>query len=355
MSHKLTELTISRDCGYVMRGIAIMMIVFHNYCHSIQGVTSENEFEFFYGNVTSLMTPKATALNWFFDIMSFFGWYGVPVFMFLSGYGLVMKYELGGTYLKAGRFLWHNYLKLFFLMLPGIVSLTMITLSIAIPNGHLGARYIIDYVCQSSMLPDVVYPWWKPNPGVFWYFGVTMEFYALYALMIYRKPKGWLWACVVLSVALQLVTPPESETMTWIRHNVTGWTTVFVMGVLYGRTSRIQRGVAVIIVVLSAAFILPSMLNWITWQFSILACVVIAIVLAKWSMRIPGWRRFWIWIGRLSPMLFVAHPVARDIIFKTIDLREPALFPLSVYLCITFLLALVFRYFATVCCRRWLK
>lgn len=105
MSHKLTELTISRDCGYVMRGIAIMMIVFHNYCHSIQGVTSENEFEFFYGNVTSLMIPKATALNWFFDIMSFFGWYGVPVFMFLSGYGLVMKYELGGTYLKAGRFL----------------------------------------------------------------------------------------------------------------------------------------------------------------------------------------------------------------------------------------------------------
>lgn len=355
MSHKLTELTISRDCGYVMRGIAIMMIVFHNYCHSIQGVTSENEFEFFYSNITSLMTPKATALNWFFDIMSFFGWYGVPVFMFLSGYGLVMKYERGRTSLKTGQFLLHNYLKLFFLMLPGIVALILVTLSIAIPNGHLGVRYIVDYICQSSMLPDVVYPWWKPKPGVFWYFGVTMEFYVVYALLIYRKPKWWLWACVVLSVALQLITPPESETMTWIRHNVTGWAIVFVMGVLYGRTARIRRSVAVILVILSAVFILPSMMNWITWQFSVPACVVVAIVMAKWSMRISGWRNFWIWIGRLSPMLFVAHPVAREIIFKTIDLKGPALFPLSVYLCITFLLALVFRYFTTACYRRWLK
>ena len=30
-------------------------------------------------------------------LLSFFGHYGVPVFLFLSAYGLVMKYENGGN------------------------------------------------------------------------------------------------------------------------------------------------------------------------------------------------------------------------------------------------------------------
>lgn len=355
MSPKYTELTISRDCGYVMRGMAIMMIVFHNFCHFIPGVTLENEFEFYSVHIISLLTPKATALQWFFDIMSFFGWYGVPVFIFLTGYGLVMKYERNGTPLETGRFLRYNYFKLFFLMLPGIVTLIIATLAFVLPYGDIDSRSIANYICQASMLPDVVYPWWKPNPGVFWYFGLTMELYIVYALLIYHRPKWWMWVCVALSIALQLITPPESGTMAWIRHNVTGWATLLAFGILYGRTLCIRRDVAATIVILSALLILPSMLDWMTWQFSILACVVLAIVVARWSMRIPGWRDFWIWIGRLSPMLFVAHPVARMIILEIFQPRDPVALPLVIYLCLIFLMSLIFRYITKACYRRWLK
>ena len=40
--------TISRDEGYAMRGMAILAIMLHNFCHSAQGVTQENEFKFLY-------------------------------------------------------------------------------------------------------------------------------------------------------------------------------------------------------------------------------------------------------------------------------------------------------------------
>lgn len=352
MSKKYTELTISRDCGYVMRGMAIMMIVLHNYCHIIPGSVGENEFSFNYSVIAAMMAPKATAMQWLYDIMSFFGWYGVPVFMFLTGYGLVMKYERDKVPLKTGPFLLHNYLKLFFLMLPAVIVMMVYMLCLSIPEGKCDGP---GYLLQLSMLSDILLPWFPPVPGVFWYFGLTMEFYIIYALFIYRKSVWWMWAGVAVSIILQLIPDPSNETISWLRHNVTGWATPLVMGIVYGRSRGISREVAIIVSILSVVLILPSMLNAVTWQFSILACVVIAIVLAKWSMRIPGWRSIWIWIGRLSPMLFVAHPVAREFILDGLDPQSPALFPLLLYLCITFLLALVFRYFATVCCRRWLK
>lgn len=355
MSQKHIELTISRECEHVLRGMAIILIALHNFCHLVPGVTQENEFYFYPDNLVSIMAPKETALQWTFDILSFFGWYGVPVFMFLTGYGLVMKYERGGAPLITGRFLKHNYLKLLFLMLPGIAAFILISLCTAIPQGHIGAATIANFICQLSMLPDVVYPWWEPYPGVYWYFGLTMEFYLVYALLIYRRHEWWVWTCVALSLVLQLIFYPDLETFLWIRHNVTGWATVFVMGVIYGRAGNIRRSVAIAIAVISAILILPSMLNWLTWQFSILGGVIIAVLGAKWSMTVPGWRNFWIWVGRLSPMLFVAHPVARSIILKAFDLQHPSWLPLLLYIGLSFVLALAFRLITNAACRRRLK
>lgn len=349
------DITISRDEGYVMRGMAILAIILHNFCHVIDGVTLENEFKFLDSNIYFLRIPKETLTGWAFDILSFFGWYGVPVFMFLTGYGLVMKYERDNVPLSVVRFLKHNYLKLFFLMMPGIIVLVLFALLKGWLHGHWGFYDTMSYLIQFTMLPDVVYPWLKPNPGVFWYFGLTMEFYIIYALLIYRKPRWWMWAVVAISLILQFVFEPASDTMAWIRHNATGWASVLVMGILYGRQRYMKRGVAYAGIIMSVLFILPSMLNPVTWQFSILACVVIAIAVAKWSILLPGWRRAWIWMGRMSPLLFVAHPVARNIVLSVYMPPSPSIIPLAAYLCLTFLLALVFRSFTAGCYRRYLS
>ena len=69
-------------------------------------------------------------------IISFFGHYGVPVFLFLSAYGLVLKYEKSadGNMLLTGReglgcvtdFMKQHYKKLFKMMILGFVAFTMV-------------------------------------------------------------------------------------------------------------------------------------------------------------------------------------------------------------------------------------
>lgn len=40
----------SREYGYIMKGMAIICIMLHNYCHLMPGATQENEFIFSYEN-----------------------------------------------------------------------------------------------------------------------------------------------------------------------------------------------------------------------------------------------------------------------------------------------------------------
>ena len=87
------ELLTRDDCS-AMRGIAILAIMLHNYCHFIGRIVQENEYQFFASNNDKLWqvlsNPDALLPV---HLLSYFGHYGVPVFLFLSGYGLVMKYE----------------------------------------------------------------------------------------------------------------------------------------------------------------------------------------------------------------------------------------------------------------------
>ena len=89
---------ISRKETAAMRGIAILAIVLHNYSHWLRGIIQENEYQFHVHNVRRLMVELSHP-SWelIVHLLSFFGHYGVPVFVFLSAYGLVRKYE------KIGR------------------------------------------------------------------------------------------------------------------------------------------------------------------------------------------------------------------------------------------------------------
>ena len=87
------ELLSRAECT-AMRGIAILAIVLHNYCHFIGKIVKENEYQFFTSNNDRLW-HALTNIDELLPVhlLSYFGHYGVPVFLFLSGFGLVKKYE----------------------------------------------------------------------------------------------------------------------------------------------------------------------------------------------------------------------------------------------------------------------
>ena len=82
-----------QDTG-ALKGIAILCIAIHNFCHWLPMAVHENEYVFRLEDSLKLlhhvqMLHPQVLLN----VFSHFGHYGVPVFLFLSGYGLVCKYE----------------------------------------------------------------------------------------------------------------------------------------------------------------------------------------------------------------------------------------------------------------------
>lgn len=125
------EITVNRNDTALLKGIAIVAIVFHNFCHWIPGAVIENEYNFRAENAYRLVDVLlAGGPHVVMNLFSHLGCYGVPVFLFLSGYGLVRKYEpaLPGTQ-TAGRttgtweFIRYNALKLWRLMIAGIILL----------------------------------------------------------------------------------------------------------------------------------------------------------------------------------------------------------------------------------------
>ena len=82
------NMMLSRTECNILRGIAIVGIVLHNYCHWLRHIVQENEYQFNQHNVDwfhNIITHSFNELT-IFHLLSFFGHYGVPIFLFLSAY-----------------------------------------------------------------------------------------------------------------------------------------------------------------------------------------------------------------------------------------------------------------------------
>lgn len=327
MSRRI-EISLSRACCTAMRGLAIVVIVFHNFVHLLRGTVDENEYGYLQSNVDRFLRALGSSHQLGYDLLSFVGWYGVPVFIFLTGYGLVRKYEVGGVPLSRGRFVWDSYRKLLCLIVPGVVLMTITLTALIMSYGNAPSIGLFgNELFQLTLLPDVVLPLIEPSPGVYWYFGLALQLYVIYALLIYRRPGWWMAVAVAVSLVGQALLADSADGLSWFRHNSTGWVMLLVLGVLYGRRKApVSSALVVAVVLVSVAGFVPSMFNFYTWQLSLVAAVVIVIAFGKLTMRIAVWRDLWIWLGELSPYLFAAHPVVRQWFYFGIpDLRASAL------------------------------
>ncbi len=87
-----------------LRGVAILGIILHNYCHWLPNTVKENEYTFSGENVRQFIGCFLSFDQFLFiQILSFLGHYGVPVFLFVSGYGLARKYEKDGVSTTIAR------------------------------------------------------------------------------------------------------------------------------------------------------------------------------------------------------------------------------------------------------------
>lgn len=303
------------ECA-ALRGMAIIGIMLHNYCHWLGFAVKENEFTYTVSKCSGLARVLADAdMHLPIHLLSFFGHYGVPVFLFLSAYGLVMKYEntAGGKPSKRQTafvsFLTQHYRKLFDMMIVGFVA--FIIFDAITPGRH---RYeVMDIIGQMFMFNNLMS---SPDriiwPGPYWFFGLMMQLYIVYRLMIWRRSLTVPVVLVVLCWLLQAFCDPEGDTLNRLRYNCVGGMLPFVAGIVYARRGKeLGRAAWATTAMVGSVMVLFMSFNFHTWLWIPLVVCAVGVGTVK---TLPRQLCVWLaWMGNISAAIFVMHPLLRKI------------------------------------------
>jgi len=334
------------ECN-ALRGIAILGIVLHNYSHWLRGIVRENEYQFFQKNAEGLQYVLGNPdENLPLHLLSFFGHYGVPIFLFLSAYGLVLKYEATPELMNerarlkgAWPFIRVHFLKLFKMMFAGYVAFTLV--DAILPDSHHYS--VVDIISQLGMFNNLL-----PNPdgriwpGPYWFFGLMLQLYIVYRLLLYRRHWGWIVGAIVVCTIIQLCCGPESETLNRVRYNFIGGMLPFGMGLLYARHVQIppSKLYHVLTVIFVAGMIYTCSMDYLTWYLVPMLIIVFVVSLVK---ILPAVVNNWLeWVGSISAAMFICHPIARRV-FIPISYHGNVYGGFFLYILASIALAWVFR------------
>ena len=305
-----------------MKGIAILGIMLHNYCHWLKDIVRENEFtwrQLRCDRLLEVLQQPDELLP--MHLFSFFGHYGVTVFLFLSGFGLVMKYERSPLpEVGIWRFLRYNYLKLFRILVVGFVLFVMLDAITPAMHRYKASEVVAILGMYANFLEHPAQVIW---PGPYWYFSVTLQLYLLYRLVFYR----WRHWSVVVALMVgcwiwQLCYCDDMVTLERLRYNLVGGLLPFGMGLLAARSEKLKEMCGKLRLPLYAVLFMLSIL--LAFYFSLLSpqmwlwvpalAVVGTMALVK---LMPQWLMpSVVWLGTISAAIFVMHPLVRKIFIR---------------------------------------
>ena len=354
----MKELLTRTECT-AMRGIAILAIMLHNYCHYVKGIVKENEYQFFNKRIDGLW-ESLTSPDEFLPVhlLSFFGHYGVPVFLFLSGYGLVRKYEKESrgqghdsgenratSPLSPFSFLRYHYLKLLRMLIVGFVLFIMVD---AVTPGRFPFHWdnvIAQLLMYINVLPEPDKIIW---PGIYWFFGLMMQLYIVYRLLLYRRSSWYVVALIAVCWLLQVFCDPDGDTINRLRYNFIGGMLPFGLGVLFGKVishprtpvppylriiSRTPsppylRIISLLLTLTSIPLVIVMSFSFHSWLWIPIVIIIGTIALVKALPAVI--LKIFVFFGTYSAAMFVAHPIARKL-FITVAWQRDAYDGLMLY------------------------
>lgn len=339
-----SSLLSRRECT-LMRGLSIFLIVIENFVHLLRGVYRDNEFNYLWfsvsGTIDNVLHPDPLTP---YNLFTFFCPYGVMLFIFLSGYGLTMKYEKGDAPDSSSiGFIARHYKKLFFMQLKGLA----LFLALIVLFCH--EKIDVYAVLMQTFLVGNLNPNLYCLPGPYWFFGMLLEMYVIYRLVIYRRRDGFAIALTVLSLLVMAFTDPEGNLLRNLRYNCFIAILPFCMGVLAARhlngRSLLLDKPATCLTWFAASFILLTLCKFNFYSWLLLPVFVVAngVALLKLISRAKLLDRIFGWLGALSCVLFVVHPTVRQVLLLRANESGAYALTLLIYLLVTIALSFALK------------
>lgn len=343
------------ECA-MMRALAIIAIVIHNFTHWLGPMVKENEYNFYEHNVRRIFVEMAhPSWDLIAHLFSFFGHYGVPVFVFLTAYGLVMKYERVAENGNTGAldFIWKHWKKLFLMMVVGYSAFVLVDYMTPSPRKYEFWNVVGQLGMFNNLYSNPDHDIW---PGPYWYFGLTLQLYIVYRLIFFPGKQslagvmpqvrnvGVMIAILLIFMFGQLCFEPESHELNWFRYNFFGSLPVFIFGLLWTRYdigrffSNTSNAVAIAIG--SGALVIVFSMNYATWMVAPIFVVIFTISIVKAIPAVVSSPL--VWIGGLSSAMFICHPITRKVLIP-IARRGDLFAGLLLYAMATIVVAIVMR------------
>jgi hypothetical protein len=193
-----------------------------------------------------------------------------------------------------------------------------------------------------NVLPEPEKTIW---PGIYWFFGLMMELYIVYRLLLYRRSSWIVVALIVVCWLLQAFCDPEGDTLNRLRYNCIGGMLPFGLGIIAARVRTLRTGSTfptdseyapygpilwLLVFVISVALVFAMSFNFYTWLlllpvFIIFGTIALVKEMPKWMLSIVTW------FGSISAAMFVAHPIARKL-FITVAWKQDIYDGLMLYI-----------------------
>ena len=308
----------------IIKGFAILCIVLHNYFHWLVPSPGENEFDFSPARVHSLFDLLGQQPGEFVNILfSYFGHYGVQLFVMISGFGLtlsMLRREQGW-----GEFVINRLKKLYPLLITGVV---VCLLGCLVMNGRLfnqgewreiGYKFLFIHTLIPNSGLSINGPWW--------FFGLIFQLYLLFPL-IFRCMKKWKWQTflVVCAISYGLIFLFREYLNlhhgTILMQNAPGHLPEFCLGMVLAFSK--DKKIHWLWLVLAIALFVWGNFTPGFYPFTFLSlCVITVFATQAWKAKTGRWKKAFRfpfsvlhYFGGISMTLFIVHGYFRTPVLK---------------------------------------
>jgi peptidoglycan/LPS O-acetylase OafA/YrhL len=305
---------LSKSDTNIIKGVGMLMIMFHNFFHLIRPGTGENEFSFSPDNFRRFIDFSVENPPDFIRFAaSYFGHYGVQLFIFMSSYGLYLSYAHKG--ISWLPFMKKRVMKLYPMLLLGIALAIVIYIfeQRLFPGLPMIKSILLKLTLLYGFVPDEA----LTISGPWWFFSVIVQLYAIFPFLLWLvRKKGpnsllvvmFLFIGISMTLDLFVIIPGTSVYFTFI-----GRLPVFALG-LYFATQR-QIKISTTILLLSLVIFSLGNINQYFWYFSSITITLVMVKALIWVIPIirksVNLNSFLEFTGSVSLYLFVVNGLLR--------------------------------------------
>ena len=298
---------------HLLKGLAILLIVTHNFFHWVEPRFGENEFSFSRNKINSFIDLVfSSKIDLLHATLSFVGHYGVQVFIFCSAYGLTIKYR--NNIFSNAHFFKQRVLKLYPTFTIALLLLIIYNYYIleSVFDFKMVKLIVLRYSLLANLFPGKAFI----VSGPFWFYSMIFQFYFVFPFLLNLIKQRRILAQIIIPIfiIINILFNDLFDSYDFsLYFNLVGNLPVLIFGMIAtGYNIRALN---------SWAIILPSIVVFaagqyygILWYFTQLSflCFFIPLSLKLFKIiRLEKIKNTVLHIGKLSMYLFAVHGFLR--------------------------------------------